>query len=81
MSPQEAERRAEQRRQGVLAEYYDEREAAKQLRLTIRGLRSWRAQQRGPAWIKIGRLVFYKISAIEAWLKTLEKPVRSQRRA
>ncbi len=81
MSPQEVERRERQRGRSLLADYYDEREAAKQLRLSLRALRAWRGQQRGPAWIKIGRFVFYKISAIEAWLKTLERPVRSQRRA
>ena len=78
MSVQEAERR---QRQSLLADYYDEDEAARQLRHTVRALRAWRAQQRGPAWIKIGKSVFYKISAIEAWLKTLERTTRSQRRA
>ena len=81
MSPQEAARRERQRRQSLLADYYDEEEAAEQLRLTVRALRSWRQQQRGPAWIKIGRFVFYKISALEAWLKTLERMPRTQRRA
>ena len=81
MSPQEAERRERQRGQSLLAGYYDDREAAKQLRLSVRALRSWRGQQRGPGWIKIGKSVFYKISAIEAWLKTLERTTRSQRRA
>ena len=81
MSPQEAARRERQRRQSLLVDYYDEEEAAEQLRLTVRALRSWRQQQRGPVWIKIGRFVFYKISALEAWLKTLERMPRSQRRA
>jgi hypothetical protein len=81
MSPQEVERRERQRSHSLLAEYYDEDEAAKQLCHTVRALRAWRAQQRGPAWIKIGKSVFYKISAIEAWLKTLERTTHSQRRA
>jgi hypothetical protein len=81
VSPPEIARRERQREQSLLADYYDEEEAAKQLRHTVRALRSWRGQQRGPAWIKIGKSVFYKISAIEAWLKTLERTTRSQRRA
>ena len=81
MSPQEAARRQQQRSQSLLADYYDEDEAAKQLRVSVRALRAWRQQQRGPGWLKIGKSVFYKISAIEAWLKTLERTTRSQRRA
>jgi hypothetical protein len=80
VSPSEIARREHQQEQSLLADYYDEEEAARQLRHTVRALRAWRGQQRGPAWIKIGKSVFYKISAIEAWLKSLEKPVRSQRR-
>ena len=81
MSPTEIARRQQQRSQSLLDAYYDEDEAAKQLRVSVRDLRAWRQQQRGPGWLKIGKSVFYKISAIEAWLKTLERTTRSQRRA
>jgi Helix-turn-helix domain len=82
MTTQEADRRERQRSESLLADYYDEGEAAKQLRHSVRALRSWRAQGIGPAWIKIGKGVFYKLSALEVWLKSLEqKSARSRRRA
>lgn len=82
MTKQEAERRERQRSESLLAGYCDESEAATELRHSVRALRSWRAQGIGPAWIKIGKGIFYKISALEAWLHSLEqKPARSRRRS
>ena len=30
-------------------------------------LRNWRSQKRGPAYVKIGKIVLYPRAAIEAW--------------
>ena len=65
----------------LLAGYYPEDDAAKELRQTTRTLRLWRQQGIGPAWVKIGRRIFYAEAALMAWIKSLERqPVRSRRR-
>jgi hypothetical protein len=74
MSATEATRRQRQR---VLSNYLNEQEAAAQLHKTVRALRAWRQQGIGPAWTKIGKSVFYRISAIESWLASLEQGGRS----
>ena len=45
--------------------------------LKVDTLRRWAADGRGPAWIKLGRKVFYRRSAIAAWVKSQERPRRS----
>jgi hypothetical protein len=65
----------------LLAGYYPEDDAAKELRQTTRTLRLWRQQGIGPAWVKIGRRVFYAEAALLAWIRSLERqPVRSRQR-
>jgi hypothetical protein len=84
MSQVEAARRERQRQaslspeardhqRALLREYLDEQSTARELHVSVRALRAWRQQRRGPPWLKIGKSVFYKISAIEAWLGTLER--------
>lgn len=34
---------------------------------------AWRCAGRGPRYVKIGRAVFYRQSAIAAWLKSQER--------
>jgi hypothetical protein len=66
----------------LLADYLSEHEAAPELRQKVRTLRLWRQQGIGPAWIKVGKLVFYSRSALLTWLASLEhKPVRSRNSA
>jgi hypothetical protein len=62
----------------LLAGHLPEREAAKELRQTLRTLRSWRQKGSGPAYTKIGRRVFYSRSTLLGWIASLErKPVRA----
>ena len=67
---------------GLLAEDFSEHEAARELRQSVRTLRLWRQQGKGPSWIKIGRKVFYSRTALLSWIAGLEqKPVRTNWRA
>ncbi len=43
-------------------------EAAGHLKITPRCLQDWRKNQRGPAWIKVGRRIRYRLQDIENWL-------------
>jgi hypothetical protein len=64
----------------LLSGYLAERDAAKELKQSLRTLRSWRQKRIGPSWIKIGKLIFYSRSALNSWLASLEqKPLRSKR--
>jgi hypothetical protein len=93
MSPAEAARRAAQSdhdtspeareaQHALLRGYLDELQTARGLNVTVRTLRAWRQWCRGPPFVKIGKFVYYKISAVEAWLVSLEqKPQRSRRAA
>jgi hypothetical protein len=64
----------------LLADYLPERDAAEELRQSLRTLRSWRQKRVGPSWIKVGKLIFYGRNGLNSWLTSLEqKPVRAKR--
>lgn len=44
-------------------------EAAAFLLVSVETLAQWRSQRRGPPYIKIGRLVRYRLSVLEDYLK------------
>lgn len=46
-----------------------ETEAARQLRVSISGMRKWRREGSGPRFIRIGRLVRYAGDDIREWLR------------
>jgi predicted DNA-binding transcriptional regulator AlpA len=46
----------------------DAMEAARQLRLKVQTLASWRAEGRGPRFVKIGRACFYIRADLERWI-------------
>ena len=43
--------------------------AADYLGLHARTLDNWRSQGRGPSYVRVGRRIVYKISALEAYLE------------
>jgi predicted DNA-binding transcriptional regulator AlpA len=45
-----------------------ERDAAAYIAFTSAALRAWRRQGRGPAFIRIGRSVRYRVRDLDAWL-------------
>jgi hypothetical protein len=49
-------------------ELFSENETAPILRVTAKCLQSWRAQKRGPAFVRVGRRIFYPKGAIQAFL-------------
>jgi hypothetical protein len=76
MSLQEATRRQRQR---LLSNHLSEQEFADEINKSIRAIRAWRQQGLGPPWIRIGKSVFYEVSAIENWLASLRrKPARNR---
>jgi hypothetical protein len=46
----------------------DSAETAKLLRLQPQTLATWRAEKRGPRYVKIGRACFYMRADIERWI-------------
>jgi len=52
-------------------------ETAAELHLAPASLATWRCHGRGPRFVKVGRAVFYRRSAIKAWLKSQERDPQS----
>lgn len=48
-------------------------ELAGQLRTTIRNLDRWRRLRTGPAWVAIGRRIYYRPEAVRRWLEQQER--------
>lgn len=48
-------------------------EVAEKLRKPPRTLERWRYQKYGPTYIKVGRDVRYRLSAVERWLAAQEQ--------
>ena len=44
------------------------KETAAYLRIHVKTLEAKRANGTGPAWIRSGRKVFYRLAAIDSWL-------------
>jgi hypothetical protein len=68
-----------------LADYRTERELAAALKErlgfgTVRMLRYWRQQRRGPPWAKFQKLIVYPNDKFDEWLAAqVQQPVRSRR--
>jgi hypothetical protein len=66
--------------QSVLEGYIRETDLARQLNRSVRTLQRLAARRSGPLRIKIGRLIFYRIDSVRAWLAQQEKkPVTNVR--
>jgi hypothetical protein len=48
----------------------NEKEAAASLNVSVAATRKWRVQGRGPAYLKLGKLVRYRPEDINEWLST-----------
>jgi hypothetical protein len=57
----------------VLEGYITEPDLARQLKRSVRTLQRLAAHQSGPPRIKIGRLIFYRIESVRAWLAQQER--------
>lgn len=47
----------------------DQPSTAEYLDVSERTLEDWRQKKRGPAYVRIGRLIRYRQSDLDAWLK------------
>jgi predicted DNA-binding transcriptional regulator AlpA len=57
----------------------DERDAARCSGYTPAAFRAWRSQGRGPAYIRIGRSVRYRVEDLDAWLTAHRVETRESR--
>lgn len=48
-----------------------ETDVSRQLRVSLAALRKWRVMNRGPQFVKIGPLVRYRQTDLDAWLTSL----------
>jgi hypothetical protein len=60
--------------ESVLAGYIRETDLVRQLNRSVRTLQRLAARRIGPPRIKVGRLVFYRIDSVRAWLAQQEQP-------
>jgi hypothetical protein len=57
----------------LLADYIREREAAIQIKKSVRTLQRWEREQTGPPLTRIGRERFYRVESFKAWLAARER--------
>jgi excisionase family DNA binding protein len=62
----------------VAKKLLNRREAAELLGLTVGTLAVWAFQGRGPAFVKVGRSVRYRVGDIEAFVEQGRKTTREQ---
>jgi len=43
-------------------------ELAVTLKVTANTLETWRGQGKGPAWVKLGKQVFYRLTDVRKWI-------------
>lgn len=58
---------------------HDETELAARFRISVKTVQKWRQTTHGPAFIKVGRLVRYRESDIQAWLDAQTRTNTSQK--
>ena len=54
-----------------------ESETARLLNISLSGLRKWRRKNVGPSYVRLGRLIRYRMSEIQVWLDS--HAVKSQK--
>lgn len=54
---------------GINNNVIDESAAARYVGYSTFALKAWRRQGRGPAYIRVGRSVRYRVAALDAWLE------------
>ena len=60
-------------------EYMDSREAAGYLRISFNTLNCWRSRREGPAFVKIGGKVRYRLADVDAWADGRRRDLSSRR--
>ncbi|WP_457650858.1 helix-turn-helix transcriptional regulator [Profundibacter sp.] len=57
----------------LLSEWIERKELARELNVTPDTLARWAGNRIGPPWVKIGRRVLYRRSAVAEWLANIER--------
>ena len=65
----EEEPRADRRCSGLIGTLLSPGDVSHHLHLSVATLADWRAQRKGPAYIKAGRRIWYPQEQIEKWLR------------
>ena len=60
-------------------EYMDSRETAGYLRISSNTLNCWRSRREGPAFVKIGGKVRYRLADLDAWADGRRRDPSSRR--
>ena len=58
---------------GVRDDFWTPEQLAQQLGISVRTLLRWHAMREGPPRVTQGRLVLYRIAAVQAWLASREQ--------
>jgi hypothetical protein len=75
------EREQPERHFGLLDDFADEKELARELKKSLRTVRRMRMKRVGPPWTLNGNKVLYHVPAVREWLRLQEvQPVRGRRR-
>ena len=61
------------RQEMTLTELIDEKEYAEQRGVSVRTIQRERSLRIGPPFIKLGRTIYYRPEAIDAWLRSKEQ--------
>jgi hypothetical protein len=56
--------------------YYTEQHQTERLRIHLRTLRAWRRRRYGPAFVQVGRFVYYHPTAEREFLASCEKSLK-----
>jgi hypothetical protein len=56
----------------LLSDYFTQKEAAAELKVTDRTLDRWQRLREGPPITRLGRRILYRRSSLLAWLSTRE---------
>ena len=57
----------------ILSEWIEREALARELNVTPDTLARWAGNRIGPPWVKIGRRVMYRRSAVAEWLEKIER--------
>jgi len=71
----------EEKPRTIMVGWISRLDLALELDLSVDTLRRWEAQRTGPTCVRAGRKVYYRRSAVEAWLEDQELNAPRRRRA
>lgn len=58
-----------QQQNQVVQEFIDDHELARRLGIARTTIQHWRLQAKGPAFVRVGRLIRYDVRDVERWIE------------